>query len=700
MNSSYCSFVGTGSVPSGIGNNSSNPNLLYIVQTTDTGTGESGQKRGATIDKRYGVDGTCYGETGYDVLTNEDLWPFPYEENIRSLFREKDSFTYSSTTWDGSSYNVVQVETRGFCTDGQTLTKYIWEYLGNPIPAEIYSGGVLTITTGVLNDGTIGVSYNQTLLAMGGGSPYVWSVSSGQLPDGLSLNSSTGAITGIPAVEGVFNFSITVTDTVASTAVKSFSVTVNQPDSTAPVISNIVVSEITGSSAVVSWDTNETATSQVEYGLTSSFGQQTSEDSGLVVSHSVTLSGLNANTLYYFRVLSRDGSLNQASSAVVTFTTGTSYAAISEGENWRYFKGISAPDSAWKNIVFDASSWLDGPSGFGYGDSDDATVLDDMQNAYSSVYIRKSFSVLNPSSVTVLLLSMDYDDGFVAYINGTEVCRAGINGTPDNATLANISHEAGTPEIFDISAYINTLQAGENVIAIEAHNQSLDSSDLSCIPELNIVLSGGSDTIAPAVVSNLAAATGTSDGQVVLTWTAPGDDGATGTAASYDIRYSTAAINDANWASATQASGEPTPLVAGTSQTMTVSGLTAGQTYYFAMKTSDEVPNTSGLSNVPNAQAKQTIVVTDTTAPYTTGHNPAASAVNVQPNTPIVVHVKDDGAGVDINTIVMRVNGVVVTPVITGTPADYTLTYTPATDFTMGQTVTVSVEAKDLAPEG
>jgi hypothetical protein len=110
---------------------------------------------------------------------------------------------------------------------------------------------------------------------------------------------------------------------------------------------------------------------------------------------------------------------------------------------------------------------------------------------------------------------------------------------------------------------------------------------------------GGGDTTAPAAVSNLATAnpTGTS---IQLSWTAPGDDGATGTATSYDIRYSTISITDGNWAGATQVTGEPTPAAAGTAQNMTVSGLNSDTTYYFAMKTSDEVPNTSALSNVPS----------------------------------------------------------------------------------------------------
>ncbi|MFH1421830.1 MAG: Ig-like domain-containing protein [Planctomycetota bacterium] len=90
-------------------------------------------------------------------------------------------------------------------------------------------------------------------------------------------------------------------------------------------------------------------------------------------------------------------------------------------------------------------------------------------------------------------------------------------------------------------------------------------------------------------------------------------------------------------------------------------------------------------------------VIADTTAPYTDGHVPASSAASIALGTNIVVHLKDDETGVNVSTIVMKVNGVTVSPVITGTAADYTLTYDPSSDFQHGQTVYVTVDASDLA---
>jgi len=96
---------------------------------------------------------------------------------------------------------------------------------------------------------------------------------------------------------------------------------------------------------------------------------------------------------------------------------------------------------------------------------------------------------------------------------------------------------------------------------------------------------------------------------VTLNWTAPGDDGSSGTAAEYDIRYSTSPITEQNWDQVSQAEDEPTPQIAGSDETFTISGLIPNTTYYFALKASDEVPNWSALSNVAS------VTTLDTEAP-------------------------------------------------------------------------------------
>ncbi len=161
---------------------------------------------------------------------------------------------------------------------------------------------------------------------------------------------------------------------------------------------------------------------------------------------------------------------------------------IARGATWRYAKGtqaFSTPETAWRQPAFDDSGWLEGPSGFGYGDTDDATVLDDMQNNYLTAAIRKRFQLTQADldASGEFYLAIDYDDGFCAFLNGVELARAncGIPGEDIawNAT-ATAAREAGVEEAFLVPRSL--LVAGENVLAIGAHNFSIGSSDLSLIP--------------------------------------------------------------------------------------------------------------------------------------------------------------------------------------------------------------------------
>lgn len=85
---------------------------------------------------------------------------------------------------------------------------------------------------------------------------------------------------------------------------------------------------------------------------------------------------------------------------------------------------------------------------------------------------------------------------------------------------------------------------------------------------------------------------------IKVRWTVPGDDSLTGRAASYDLRYSTSPITAANFAAATRFVSTPAPGLPGATDSVTVTGLTPATTYWFALKTLDEVPNAAAISNV------------------------------------------------------------------------------------------------------
>lgn len=98
-------------------------------------------------------------------------------------------------------------------------------------------------------------------------------------------------------------------------------VRLGSPDTTAPVVSNIQSTNIASNSATITWTTNETADTQIEYGTTTSYGSSTTLDTTLVTSHSQQLTGLTTGTLYHYRVKSRDAAGNLATSGDMTFTT-------------------------------------------------------------------------------------------------------------------------------------------------------------------------------------------------------------------------------------------------------------------------------------------------------------------------------------------------------------------------------------------
>ncbi|MFO7935669.1 MAG: CotH kinase family protein [Bacteroidales bacterium] len=162
---------------------------------------------------------------------------------------------------------------------------------------------------------------------------------------------------------------------------------------------------------------------------------------------------------------------------------------IRRGDTWRYRLGDSEPPAGWNSAGFDDSGWPEGASGFGYGDGDDETIVDRTM----SLYTRTSFWVEDTSVVISAILSIDFDDAFVAYLNGKEIARShiGIPGNPPEYDEPGEYHEAGMyrgldPEQFEVST--KDLAEGSNTLAIQVHNSELESSDLTLIPYFTLVL--------------------------------------------------------------------------------------------------------------------------------------------------------------------------------------------------------------------
>ena len=160
--------------------------------------------------------------------------------------------------------------------------------------------------------------------------------------------------------------------------------------------------------------------------------------------------------------------------------------AIFADDIWRYNVPDTELASDWNTNSFNDGSWTLGQGGFGYGDGDDGTILDQA----TSVYFRKSFNVGDLTKFSRAILNADYDDGFVAYLNGVEIARSdnlSNYGTivPYDASTS-YDHEAslysgGYPEeiILDSLSLSSILISGQNTLAVQLHNFGTSSSDLS-----------------------------------------------------------------------------------------------------------------------------------------------------------------------------------------------------------------------------
>ncbi|MBX3746548.1 MAG: lamin tail domain-containing protein [Verrucomicrobiae bacterium] len=162
---------------------------------------------------------------------------------------------------------------------------------------------------------------------------------------------------------------------------------------------------------------------------------------------------------------------------------------VPSGSVWRHFKGLAEPSpanrTAWRALNFADATWTAAPAPFWYGEEalfgGTGTRLGDMQNRYSTLYLRQRFQVADPAALETLELSAICDDGFIAWINGVRVASAAAPaGDPAFNALAtqNVPEPiAWTP--FPLTDPAALLVPGENILAVQVFNVTLGSSDLA-----------------------------------------------------------------------------------------------------------------------------------------------------------------------------------------------------------------------------
>jgi len=163
---------------------------------------------------------------------------------------------------------------------------------------------------------------------------------------------------------------------------------------------------------------------------------------------------------------------------------------LQKGDVCKYIIPNASTNNNWRTRDFDDATWRDGTTGIGYGDGDDNTIVPTQTR---SVYLRQNFTVSDPTQIAEIIFQVDYDDGFVAYLNGIEIARENIvaGAFPSYSAEVIRDREAElyqgiSPVKFTLKNVEELLVSGKNVLAIQVHNIHTASSDLTMIPFLTL----------------------------------------------------------------------------------------------------------------------------------------------------------------------------------------------------------------------
>ncbi len=202
-----------------------------------------------------------------------------------------------------------------------------------------------------------------------------------------------------------------------------------------------------------------------------------------------------------------------AGEKMIVFASDTNVFAIDHYEmavngtgSWMYVLGSSSLDTNWRNPGFNDASWNTGNGGIGFSDDDDGTVIP----PNISVMMRQSFFIADTSAILKAIFMIDYDDGYVAYLNGVEISRANMattTGRPVWDELAPQPHEAqlfagNRPDSLEIDRefFKSIIKQGINVFAVETHDRVPVPTDMSSIPFLFLGMQNSNSVFPPPPV--------------------------------------------------------------------------------------------------------------------------------------------------------------------------------------------------------
>jgi hypothetical protein len=181
----------------------------------------------------------------------------------------------------------------------------------------------------------------------------------------------------------------------------------------------------------------------------------------------------------------------------VEHRTSADIVLIDKGDEWKYTVSRDLPAGDWISPAYDDSNWETGMAQLGYGDGDEATVVGyggDSQDKFPTTWFRKKFSITDPVPFDRYTLHLLRDDGARVFLNGTEVIRDQLNRYWVGASSFAEATVQGSDESVYTTYYLNPalFHTGENIVAVEIHQASATSSDISFDMDLVATrLSGG-----------------------------------------------------------------------------------------------------------------------------------------------------------------------------------------------------------------
>ncbi|ULT73295.1 putative Ig domain-containing protein [Pseudomonas sp. BC42] len=606
---------------------------VNVVVTTPGGTAT------LTNGYTYNVPPPTVGPVSATVAANSSANPITLSLSGGAASSVAVATAASHGTATASGTSITYTPTAGY-SGSDSFTYTATNASGTSSPATVtitVSAPTLAITPTTLPDGIQGTAYNQTVTATGGTTPYTYAISAGSLPAGLSLNTSSGVISGTPTVSGTFNLTVTATDANSATGSRAYTLQING----LPPVANAVSTTVAANSSANPITLNITGGGASSVAIATAASHGTATASGTSITYTPT-AGYSGSDSFTYTATNASGT---SSPATVTIT-------------------VSAP-----SITLSPGSLSNGSVGTAYNQTVTAT-------GGTAPY---TYAITSGSLPAGLILNTT-----TGAISGTPMA----DGTLNLTITATDANSATGSRAYTLQ--INGLPPVANAVsATVAANSSANPITLN--------LTGGaasSVAIATAASHGTATASGTS---ITYTPTAgySGSDSFTYTATNASGTSSPATVTiTVSAPSITLSPGSLSNGSVGTaySQTVTATGGTAPYTYAI---TSGSLPAglilntaTGAISGTPMASGTLNLTITATDANSATGSQAFSITIGVQ--APVANAVSATvAANSSANPITLNITGGAASSVAIATAASHgtatasgtSITYTPTAGY-------------------